>query len=53
LVAALERRFIQGELKERQKKALVDYLDAQGPLDEENILHAIRLVMSTPEFQLT
>ena len=53
LVAALERRFIQGELKDRQKKALVDYLDAQGPLDEENILHAIRLVMSTPEFQLT
>jgi uncharacterized protein (DUF1800 family) len=53
LVAALERRFIQGTLKDRQKKALVDYLDGQGALDEHDILHAIRLVMSTPEFQLT
>lgn len=52
LVAALERRFIQGPLKERQKKALTDYLDGLGALDEEDILHAIRLVMSTPEFQL-
>jgi uncharacterized protein (DUF1800 family) len=53
LVAALERRFIQGELKDRQRKALTDYLDGLGALDEEDILHAIRLVMSTPEFQLT
>src|ERR1051325_3084926 len=53
LVAALERRFIQGALKDRQQKALTDYLDGQGALDEEDILHAIRLVMSTPEFQLT
>jgi uncharacterized protein (DUF1800 family) len=53
LVAALERRFIQGALKDRQKKALTDYLDNLGALDEEDILHAIRLVMSTPEFQLT
>jgi uncharacterized protein (DUF1800 family) len=52
LVAGLERRFIQGPLKERQQRALVDYLDGLGSLDEEDILHAIRLVMSTPEFQL-
>jgi uncharacterized protein (DUF1800 family) len=52
LVAALERRFIQGPLKDRQRKALVDYLDGLDSLDEEDILHAIRLVMSTPEFQL-
>jgi uncharacterized protein (DUF1800 family) len=52
LVAALERRFIQGPLKDRQRKALVDYLDGLGSLDEEDILHAVRLVMSTPEFQL-
>jgi hypothetical protein len=49
----LERRFIQGTLKDRQQKALTDYLDGLGALDEEDILHAIRLVMSTPEFQLT
>jgi uncharacterized protein (DUF1800 family) len=53
LVAALERRFIQGQLKDRQRNALVEYLDGQGALDEDDILHAIRLVMSTPEFQLT
>lgn len=53
LVAALERRFIQGGLKDRQRQALTDYLDGLGALDEEDILHAIRLVMSTPEFQLT
>jgi hypothetical protein len=52
LVAALEKRFIQGPLKEKQRATLTDYLDGQGSLDEEDILHAIRLVMSTPEFQL-
>ncbi len=52
LVEALEKRFIQGPLKEQQRKALTDYLDGLGPLDEEDILHAIRLAMSTPEFQL-
>lgn len=52
LVAALEKRFIQGQLKDRQRKALTDYLDGLGALDEADILHAIRLVMSTPEFQL-
>lgn len=53
LIAALEKRFIQGALKERQRQALTDYLDGLGALDEDDILHAIRLVMSTPEFQLT
>ncbi len=52
LVAALEKRFIQGTLKDRQRQALVDYLDGLGALDEEDILHAVRLAMSTPEFQL-
>jgi len=53
LVEALERRFIQGHLKDKQRAALIDYLDNQGALNQETILHAIRLVMSTPEFQLT
>jgi uncharacterized protein (DUF1800 family) len=52
LVAALEKRFIQGQLKEKQRKTLTDFLDGLGALDQEDILHAIRLVMSTPEFQL-
>ncbi|MEW6159154.1 MAG: DUF1800 domain-containing protein [Verrucomicrobiota bacterium] len=53
LVAALEKRLLQAPLKEKQEKALLDYLDSQGQLDDKDILHAIRLVMSTPEFQLT
>jgi uncharacterized protein (DUF1800 family) len=53
LLAALERRLLQGELKPKQKQALNDYLDAQGELDSHDVLEAARLIMSTPEFQLT
>lgn len=53
LVAALEKRLLQSKLKPRQEQALRDYLDSQGELDEGDILGAIRLVMSTPEYQLT
>jgi uncharacterized protein (DUF1800 family) len=53
LIAALQRRFLQGELKSKQKQALNDYLAAQGELDSHDILEAVRLIMSTPEFQLT
>ena len=52
-MAALEKRFIQGPLKEKQRAALLELLDARGELDEEDVLQAIRLVMCTPEFQLT
>ncbi len=53
LIAALEKRLLQSELKEKQKAALRQYLDSQGELDEGDVLGAIRLVMSTPEYQLT
>jgi uncharacterized protein (DUF1800 family) len=53
LVAALERRLLQSKLKPKQEQALREYLDSQGELDEGDILGAIRLVMSTPEYQLT
>lgn len=53
LIAALERRLLQGKLKEKQEKTLREYLDSQGELDEGDVLGAIRLVMSTPEYQLT
>ena len=53
LLAALERRLLQGELKPKQKQALTDYLNAQGELDSHDVLEAVRLIMSTPEFQLT
>ncbi|MCW5556049.1 MAG: DUF1800 domain-containing protein [Verrucomicrobiae bacterium] len=53
LIAALEKRLLQSALKPRQAQALRDYLDDRGELDESDILGAIRLVMSTPEYQLT
>jgi uncharacterized protein (DUF1800 family) len=53
LIAALEKRLLQSRLKATQERALREYLDSQGELDEGDILGAIRLVMSTPEYQLT
>ena len=53
LIASLERRLIQDQLKPKQKQALRDYLDSKAQLDDAAILNAIRLVMSTPEYQLT
>ena len=53
LLAALERRFIQGRLKPTQEQVLRDYLDARGTLEDADILEIIRLTMSTPEYQLT
>jgi uncharacterized protein (DUF1800 family) len=53
LVAALEKRLLQGKLKPDQEKTLRDFLDAHQELTNEHIRSAIRLVMSTPEYQLT
>ncbi len=53
LIAALEKRLFQTELKSGQRAALREYLDSQGALDEDDIRGAIRLAMSTPEYQLT
>jgi len=53
LVASLEQRLLQSKLKGDQKKALRDFLDSQTQLSDADILTAIRLVMSTPEYQVT
>ena len=53
LLAALEKRFLQIKLKPAQEKTLREYLDAQPELNDATIRHAIRLIMATPEFQLT
>jgi hypothetical protein len=53
LVAALEKRLLQGKLSPAQEKILRDYLDEQSDLDGPAIRNAIRLMMSTPEYQLT
>ncbi len=53
LVAALEKRLLQDKLKPKQEKVLRDYLDSETELNDKIILNAIRLAMSTPEYQLT
>ncbi len=53
LVATLEKRFLQAKLSAKQRKGLQEYLDERGALDDNDLRHAIRLVMSTPEYQLT
>jgi len=53
LVASLEKRLIQSKLKPKQESTLREYLDSKKELNDEVLLNAIRLVMSTPEYQLT
>jgi hypothetical protein len=53
LIAALEKRLLQSRLKEKQQAVLREFLDSQGALDDRVILEAVRLIMSTPEYQLT
>lgn len=53
IIAALEKRFLQATLKPAQQKTLGDFLRAQTEVTDREILHVTRLIMSTPEFQLT
>jgi uncharacterized protein (DUF1800 family) len=53
LVVSLERRLLQDKLKSKQERTLREFLDARKELDSTDIRDAIRLVMSTPEYQLT
>lgn len=53
LVAALEKRLLQSKLKPKQEDVLRDFLDSKDHLEDGDVRNAIRLVMSTPEFQLT
>jgi uncharacterized protein (DUF1800 family) len=53
LADALEKRLLQSRLTGKQRVSLEDYLDSKGELDESEIRGAIRLIMSTPEYQLS
>ena len=53
LLSCLEVRLLQGSLRPQHREAVRAYLDSQGAIDDDDIRHAIRLVMCTPEFQLT
>jgi uncharacterized protein (DUF1800 family) len=53
LVAALENRLLQDKLKSKQEQSLREFLDSRKQLNEADVRDAIRLMMSTPEYQLT
>lgn len=53
IIAALEKRLFQTALKTSQEETLHQFLDAKTKLNDADIRTAIRLMMSTPEFQIT
>ena len=53
LIASLENRLLQTALRDDQQKALRDFLDAKTKLDDADVRTAIRLVMATPQYQVT
>jgi len=50
---ALQTRFLNAELKPQRLASLSDFLKSRSPLEESDIRKAIRLIMCTPEYQLT
>jgi Protein of unknown function (DUF1800) len=53
LIAGLEKRLIQGKLQPKQEQTLRDYLSSQPVVNRDVLMNTIRLMMSTPEYQLT
>jgi hypothetical protein len=52
LLAALEKRFLRAPLSEDHRRVLRDYLAQREELRDEDIRHAIRLLLATPEYQI-
>ncbi len=53
IVAALEHRLFQTTLKSDQEQTLREFLDSKTKMTNADIVTAIRLMMSTPEYQVT
>ena len=53
IVTALEHRLFQAALNSGQQQTLRDFLDAKINLSDADIVTTIRLMMSTPEYQVT
>ena len=53
IVTALEHRLFQAALNSGQQQTLRDFLDAKTNLSNADIVTTIRLMMSTPEYQVT
>jgi hypothetical protein len=52
LIAALGKRFLQGQSTDKHRQILRDYLGQRTDLDDQDVRNAIRLLMSTPEYQI-
>jgi hypothetical protein len=52
-LAAIQARFLNASLKPQRLASLQDFLKTRSPIEEADIRKAIRLLMSTPEYQLT
>lgn len=52
-LTALQARFLNGALNPLRLASLREFVQARMPLQEPDIRKAIRLLMSTPEYQLT
>lgn len=52
-LAALQSRFLNAELKPQRLDSVRDLIKSSSPIQELDIRKAIRLLMSTPEYQLT
>ncbi|HWC60617.1 MAG TPA: DUF1800 family protein, partial [Verrucomicrobiae bacterium] len=53
LMAALQKRLLQSTLAGPRQQTLREFLDGKTELDDNDIRDAIRLVMSTQEYQVT
>ncbi|HEV3272042.1 MAG TPA: DUF1800 domain-containing protein [Candidatus Methylacidiphilales bacterium] len=50
---ALQARFLNAQLAPQRMASFNDFLKSKSPLEETDIRKAIRLIMCTPEYQLT
>jgi uncharacterized protein (DUF1800 family) len=53
IIASLQRRLFQTTLHQDQQEALQEFLDSKTKMSDADIATAIRLMMSTPEYQVT
>jgi uncharacterized protein (DUF1800 family) len=53
IIASLQHRLFQTALKKDQQDALQEFLDSKTKMSDADIVTAIRLMMSTPDYQVT
>ena len=53
IVASLQNRLFQTNLNMSQQEAVQQFLDSKTKMSDTDIAEAIRLMMSTPDYQVT